>query len=99
VLLAPPGVGLAQFIAVFRVAQVAGVVSQVPGGLGVFETVVLLFLGPAYDPAAIIGALLVYRVIYYFLPLGGAAALLLGHKVRAGRRARAATRLRGSPAA
>jgi uncharacterized membrane protein YbhN (UPF0104 family) len=99
VLLAPPGVGLAQFIAVFMVAQVAGVVSQVPGGLGVFETVVLLFLGPAYDPAAIIGALLVYRVIYYFLPLGGAAALLLGHKVRAGRRARAATRLRGSPAA
>jgi len=85
VLLAPPGIGFAQFVAVFMTAQVAGVVSQVPGGLGVFETVILLLLGPAYEPAAIVGSLLLYRLIYYFLPLAVAAALLLWHEVLAGR--------------
>jgi uncharacterized membrane protein YbhN (UPF0104 family) len=93
VLLAPPGIGLAQFTAVFMTAQVAGVVSQVPGGLGVFETVILLLLGPGFDPAAIVGALLVYRLIYYFVPLAGAALVLLGHEVRANRAARAAARI------
>ena len=88
VLLAPPGVGLAQFTAVFLIAQVAGVVSQVPGGLGVFETVVLLLLGPAYDQAALVGSLLLYRLLYYFLPLAIAAILLLWHEIQAGRAAR-----------
>jgi uncharacterized membrane protein YbhN (UPF0104 family) len=92
VLLAPPGVGLPEFAAVFMVAQVAGVVSQVPGGLGVFETVILLFLGPAYEPAALVGSLLVYRVIYYFLPLAGAAVLLFWHEVRSRKSAIAASR-------
>jgi len=88
VLLAPPGIGLAQFVAVFLIAQVAGVVSQVPGGLGVFETVILLLLGPGYDQAAIVGALLLYRLLYYFLPLAIAAILLLWHELSAGRAAR-----------
>jgi uncharacterized membrane protein YbhN (UPF0104 family) len=44
-------------------------ISQVPGGLGVFETVVLMLL-PATIPApTALGALLAYRAIYYLLPL------------------------------
>jgi len=93
VLLAPPGIGLAQFVTVFMIAQVAGVVSQVPGGLGVFETVILLLLGPAYDQAAIVGSLLLYRLLYYFLPLAVAASLLLWHELRTGRAARQASRV------
>lgn len=65
-----------QFLGVFILAQIAGVSSQLPGGLGVFETVVLLFLSPLVPPPAILGALVAYRGIYYLLPLGVATVLL-----------------------
>lgn len=64
------------FLAIYLLAQIAGVVSQVPGGIGVFETVILLFLSPLLPPAAALGSMLAYRGIYYFLPLGLAAMLL-----------------------
>ncbi len=65
-----------QFLGVFLFAQVAGFVSYVPGGLGVFDTIILLFLSPIYSTPAVIGYLLVYRVIYYILPLAVASILL-----------------------
>jgi phosphatidylglycerol lysyltransferase len=67
----------AEFLGVFMLAQVAGTISHVPGGLGVFESVMLLLLAPTMPAASIMGALLAYRVIFYLLPLG-AAVLLLG---------------------
>ena len=65
------------FLAVFLLAQLAGLISQVPGGLGVFETVVVLMLSARLPASQIFGALLAYRLLYYWLPLG-IAALLLG---------------------
>lgn len=44
--------------------------------MGVFETVVL-FLRPEQDPAPLLAGLLVYRVIYYFVPLAFALPLVL----------------------
>ncbi len=64
------------FLAIFLLAQVAGIASQIPGGLGVFETVFLLLAAPA-EPAAAVGALVLYRLVYYLLPLAVALALLL----------------------
>jgi uncharacterized membrane protein YbhN (UPF0104 family) len=58
------------FLGIFILAQITGVVSQVPGGLGVFETVVLLLLSPQFPTLSILGALVAYRGIYYLLPLG-----------------------------
>ncbi len=72
------------FIGVFMLAQVAGVASAIPGGLGVFETVMLLLLGSAADPAATIGALAVYRLVYYVAPLSLAALLLGAIELRRG---------------
>ncbi|MDR2901711.1 MAG: hypothetical protein LBU87_01195 [Lactobacillales bacterium] len=57
------------FIGVFIVAQVLGVFSQVPGGLGVFEGLFLLILPGDNNAAHLFGALIAYRVIYYLLPL------------------------------
>ncbi len=64
------------FLGVFLLAQVIGLVSQVPGGLGIFETIMLLFLSPALPSASVLGSLLVFRGMYYLLPLVIAAALL-----------------------
>ncbi len=63
------------YIGLFVVAQTTGVFSQVPGGIGVFESVFLLALPDGTDKASIFGALLAYRIIYYVLPLIGVGGL------------------------
>ncbi len=63
------------FMGLFAIAQSTGVFSQVPGGIGVFETVFLVALPDGVDKANIFGALLVYRIIYYVLPLIGMGSL------------------------
>lgn len=57
------------FIGVFIIAQVLGVFSQVPGGLGVFEGLFLAILPNDANAAFLFGALIAYRIIYYVLPL------------------------------
>jgi phosphatidylglycerol lysyltransferase len=59
------------YIGLFVVAQTTGVFSQVPGGIGVFESIFLLALPDGADKASVFGALLAYRIIYYVLPLVG----------------------------
>jgi len=68
------------FVGLFVVAQVVGVISHVPGGIGVFETIILLSLRPHVSGPAIFGSLLVFRVVYYALPLVLAAGLLAGYE-------------------
>jgi uncharacterized membrane protein YbhN (UPF0104 family) len=47
-----------------------GILSSVPGGLGIFESSVLTLLAPPnWIIAATFGALLAFRAIYYLLPL------------------------------
>lgn len=72
--------GLIRFLVVYLFAQTAGLVSTVPGGLGVFETLTALFLSTDTSAPALLSALLIYRVIYYLIPLIAAvAALVLIH--------------------
>lgn len=59
----------------------AGVVSNVPGGVGVFETVVILLLSGQLPADAVLAALLAYRIVYYLLPFAVAAGLLLFHEI------------------
>jgi phosphatidylglycerol lysyltransferase len=57
------------FFTIYILAQLLGLFSQVPGGIGVFEGTFLYLVGASYDHQLLIMALLTYRVIYYFLPL------------------------------
>lgn len=72
-----PNLSFTLFLGIFMLAQLAGLVSQVPGGIGVFETVALLLLSSYMPAPKIIGILLVYRVIYYILPFMTATVLLV----------------------
>lgn len=76
--LLPPAEGLSfpGFLGIYLLAQTAGLLSQVPGGLGVFETMVLLLLPSTVSTPQALGALLAYRGIYYIFPLLLAVALL-----------------------
>ncbi len=69
-----------KFLGIFMLGQGAGMVSHVPGGLGVFETVLLLSLGDGGDAPALTAALVLYRLIYYILPLLAGALLLAIHE-------------------
>jgi len=60
----------------------AGLASQLPGGIGVFETACLLLLKPYFPVPQILGSLAVFRVVYYLLPLVVAAVLLGGFGLR-----------------
>jgi phosphatidylglycerol lysyltransferase len=82
-LLQLPGLGtfgdltFLHFLGIFLLATAAGVLSHVPGGLGVFESAMILLL-PNLPADAVLSASLAYRVIYYLLPLFLALFMLLG---------------------
>ena len=81
-LLLPHKVPFHVFFAVFLLGQIAGLVAQVPGGLGVFEAVMLWGLTPAISTPAMLIGLVGYRVIYFLLPLGLATAIWALREVR-----------------
>lgn len=63
------------FIGLYVVATIAGTISHVPGGLGVFEGALVLLL-PGAPAEHILAALLIFRVFYNLLPLLLAALVL-----------------------
>ncbi|MBU1229874.1 MAG: bifunctional lysylphosphatidylglycerol flippase/synthetase MprF [Proteobacteria bacterium] len=60
----------------FLLGQIAGLVSQVPGGLGVFESCLIFLLTPRIPAPTLFAALVAYRLVYYAAPLAVAGALL-----------------------
>jgi hypothetical protein len=69
-------------LGMFIAAVILGALSHVPGALGVFEGAMLLQLGaPAEMTAAVVGALLIYRLIFYLLPFTVACVLYGVHEI------------------
>jgi phosphatidylglycerol lysyltransferase len=66
----------------FLAAQLLGLASHVPGGMGVFEGLMVLLLKPFLSPAQLLPALVVYRVIYYLVPLAIALVVLVADELR-----------------
>jgi phosphatidylglycerol lysyltransferase len=63
-------------------SQLLGVASHVPGGVGVFEGLLVFLLRPYWPSSHLLPALVVYRVIYYLLPLTVALVALLADTIR-----------------
>jgi phosphatidylglycerol lysyltransferase len=72
-------VGFLAFLSVYLIAISAGLVSNVPGGIGVFEAIVLLAF-PQVDRDVLLGRIIVYRLIYYIGPLALALVILAAHE-------------------
>ncbi|MGB8840171.1 MAG: lysylphosphatidylglycerol synthase domain-containing protein [Aliidongia sp.] len=66
------------FLGVFVLAYLLGTLSNVPGGLGVFESIILITMQQSVPTETIISSLLVYRGVYHLVPLmiGGSIFLV-----------------------
>jgi phosphatidylglycerol lysyltransferase len=81
--LLPAGaVPFGELLGAFLAAQLVGLVSHVPGGLGVFDTLMLVALKPWLPAGTVLPALVLYRAVYYLLPLASALALLVADEVQ-----------------
>jgi len=81
VLVAPDiGVSFVAFLSIFLLAISIGVVSNVPGGVGVFEAIILLAF-PDVSREVLLGKIILYRLIYYVGPLILALAIMAVHEV------------------
>jgi phosphatidylglycerol lysyltransferase len=83
------------FAGAYAVAVTAGIISHVPGGLGVFETVVVISL-PSIPADALLGSLLAYRAVFYLAPLGVATVMFAAEELGAQRARLAQARARAS---
>lgn len=66
-------------LGIFLLAMVLSVITHVPGGIGILEATVVFFLPDEQS------AILLYRGVYYLLPLAVAGVLLLGFEIVMGR--------------
>ncbi|WP_323615110.1 bifunctional lysylphosphatidylglycerol flippase/synthetase MprF [Pseudomonas putida] len=81
-LLLPQAPPFGTFVLVYLLALAAGVLSHVPGGVGVFEAILLAAFANQLGAAPLAAALLLYRLIYVVLPLLLACVLLLDNEAR-----------------
>jgi phosphatidylglycerol lysyltransferase len=77
VLIPEPRPPFTETVSAFVAAQVLGLITQVPGGIGVFEVGMLTLLNGGLSKASLFSALLAFRVIYYLLPLMLALVVLV----------------------
>jgi phosphatidylglycerol lysyltransferase len=85
------------FLSAFLLGQIAGLLSHVPAGAGVFDSIFIILMKSYVPPTTLIGLLVVYRVIYYLMPLALAVVLIGVHEVSRGKtRFARATRVAGS---
>lgn len=69
------GISFMDFLPGYLMAQVAVVLTHIPGGVGVFE-LVILELTHTPEAQSVFAAVLLFRIIYYIIPLLAAAILL-----------------------
>lgn len=82
-ILMPPQLGVSPllFLGIVMAAHVFAGISMVPGGLGVFEMVILHCLPNTNSQPEILSALIAFRAIYYLFPFLVATLLLGGFEI------------------
>ena len=78
---AAPGLTYLRFLGVYVASYTAGLAANVPGGIGVFDAAMLEGLKSYLDPAPILGAVIVFRLYYYVIPLFVAGGLFAGNEI------------------
>jgi len=69
------------FLGVYVASYTAGLATNLPGGIGVFDTAILLGLERYLSAPHIVGAIVVFRLYYYVIPLFLAGFLFTGNEL------------------
>ena len=75
------GLTFLRFVGIYLASYAVGIAASVPGGLGVFDGAVLLGLQPYMPAPEVVGALLVFRLYYYIIPLFIAGGLFVSFEL------------------
>ncbi len=89
-------VPFALVLAAYLVAIAVALVSQVPGGLGILELILLKLLTGTVGQT-VLASVLVFRVMYYVLPMLFAIVLMVGHELWEGTQQMRAAKKRVTP--
>jgi uncharacterized membrane protein YbhN (UPF0104 family) len=76
-----PGLTYLRFLGIYVASYTAGLAANIPGGIGVFDTAMLVGLSPYLQPPQILGAIVVFRLYYYIIPLFLAGGLFAGNEI------------------
>ncbi len=76
-----PELTYVRLLAVYLTSYTAGLIATLPGGLGVFDSAMLFGLAPYLPAPTIVGAILVFRLYYYVIPLFLAGSLFAGNEI------------------
>jgi uncharacterized membrane protein YbhN (UPF0104 family) len=76
-----PGLTWLIFLGVYVASYTAGLAANLPGGIGVFDTAMLLGLAPYLDAPVVLGAIVVFRLYYYIIPLFLAGSMFAGNEL------------------
>jgi len=81
--LLPPAEGLTflRFLGIYVLAFSAGILANVPGGIGVFDGAILFGLSGHLPAPVVFGAILLFRIYYYIVPLFLASTMFAGFEV------------------
>jgi len=99
--LAPPWAPLryVDVVAALVSAMLAAAIGQVPGAVGVLEATMVPALREALPVAAVLAALMAFRVLFYLIPLGLAVGAFAAWTIRGARAPGRATARAAPPAA
>ena len=75
------GLTFLRFLGVYVASYTAGLAANLPGGIGVFDTAMLLGLENYLQPPQILGAIVVFRLYYYIIPLFLAGGLFAVNEI------------------
>ena len=81
-----PGDAIVPFaivLAAYLVGIAASLLSQIPGGLGVLEVILLTLLRESVGES-VIASVLIFRMLYYILPLMFGMVTLVAHEIYGG---------------
>ena len=70
------------FFNIYLIAMTASIISNVPGGLGVFETAIIFLLPKTMVVPNVLSSLLIYRTVRFLLPLTIAIFLICCFEVK-----------------
>lgn len=76
-----PGLDYPSALSLYVGAFVAGSLSGLPGGVGVFDSVLLLGLSNYISADSALGAILLFRILYFLAPASMAGLCYAGHEL------------------